>query len=697
MRPCLLKKLHGACLAPLLACSREAAAPRIQFWRTLSRGLSSPAAHMMVEETRQRQESSDADSRPPLPPPVSRANPHTAAGGSTPGSSRALPPNALPFRSSSPQSSAVSTQPPSPDPYAAAGRSYQQRQPGVSRSPSPSPSFQRAMEEDDDSFGEDGFIQSDTQRGGGGVDRFGRERFRSDAGRGGRDFGGGMREFSPFDRDESRTGFGFQGGDRDRRGGERDRMSMAGAGLRPIAWESERLITFEKNFYTEHPTVASRSPEEVQAILKEHAITVQGAPPLPRPITSFEEGCLPDYALKEISSLGFQRPSPIQMMGWPVALSGRDMIAIAQTGSGKTVGYLLPALVHINAQPPLQEGDGPIALVMAPTRELATQIQAEATRFGRSSRILNTAVFGGVPRYGQAQDLRRGVDVLIACPGRLLDFLESGTTNLRRVTYLVLDEADRMLDMGFEPQIRKIVSQIRPDRQTLMWSATWPQEVQSLARDFCREDPVKITIGSTELTANKDIEQVVQVVPEVDKRHRFFEWMKTSIGQSSRPKRCLIFAETKRGADALCRDLRYQQYSALAIHGDKEQRERDRILADFKTGRCHMLVATDVASRGLDVKDIDFVINFDAPKNIEDYIHRIGRTGRAGKQGTAVTFFSFDYFTPDKVRMAKGIAKLMREVGQTPPAELLDIVRDGDSSSRARGSGVGRGGWGRGR
>eukprot|EP00921_Rhytidocystis_pertsovi_P009785 GHVQ01015731.1.p1 GENE.GHVQ01015731.1~~GHVQ01015731.1.p1 ORF type:complete len:265 (-),score=22.74 GHVQ01015731.1:614-1408(-) len=192
------------------------------------------------------------------------------------------------------------------------------------------------------------------------------------------------------------------------------------------------------------------------------------------------------------------------------------MIGIAETGSGKTIAFLLPGIVHINAQPYLRPGDGPIVLVLAPTRELVEQIRQECMKFGNSSKIKNSVAYGGVPRRQQMMDLRSGVEILLACPGRLIDFLESGVTNLSRVTYLVLDEADRMLDMGFEPQIRKIVSQIRPDRQTLMWSATWPKEVQSLARDLCREEPVHINIGSLDLKACHNIKQDI-IVLSVDR------------------------------------------------------------------------------------------------------------------------------------------------------------------------------------
>lgn len=217
-----------------------------------------------------------------------------------------------------------------------------------------------------------------------------------------------------------------------------------------------------------------------------------------------------------IKRQGYEVPTAIQAQGWPIAMSGRDLVGIAQTGSGKTLGYILPAIVHINNQPPISRGDGPIALVLAPTRELAQQIQQVCRDFGTSSYIRNTCIFGGAPKGPQARDLERGVEIVIATPGRLIDFLEKGTTNLQRCTYLVLDEADRMLDMGFEPQIRKIVEQIRPDRQTLMWSATWPKEVRKLAQDFLN-DYIQINIGSLQLSANHNILQIVDVCQEHEK------------------------------------------------------------------------------------------------------------------------------------------------------------------------------------
>jgi ATP-dependent RNA helicase DDX5/DBP2 len=295
------------------------------------------------------------------------------------------------------------------------------------------------------------------------------------------------------------------------------------------------------------------------------------------------------------------------------------------------------------------------------------QIKQECDKFGASSEIKNTVIYGGVPKHTQVRDLRNGVEIVIATPGRLIDHLESGVTNLQRVTYLVLDEADRMLDMGFEPQIRKIVSQIRPDRQTLMWSATWPKEVVALSRDF-QNDAYQVTVGSLDLRANVMIKQIVEVVSDYDKYNKLLNHLKNFNDGS----RVLIFVETKKGCDQLTRSLAGQRYPVRCIHGDKTQEERDRTLAEFKEGRFPMLCATDVAARGLDVKDIRLVINFDMPNNAEDYVHRIGRTGRAGATGVAVSFF-----TEKASKMAGELTVILREAGQVVPPELENMVRGG--------------------
>jgi ATP-dependent RNA helicase DDX5/DBP2 len=353
-------------------------------------------------------------------------------------------------------------------------------------------------------------------------------------------------------------------------------MSALGQGLKTQNWgmyatlwpistkltasaDLDTMPKFEKHFYKEDPAVTARSLAEVEAYRKEHQMSIQGSN-VPKPVTTFDEAGFPAYVMNEVKAQGFAKPTAIQAQGWPMALSGRDVVGIAETGSGKTLTYCLPAIVHINAQPLLAPGDGPIVLILAPTRELAVQIQQEISKFGKSSRIRNTCVYGGVPKGPQIRDLARGVEVCIATPGRLIDMLEMGKTNLRRVTYLVLDEADRMLDMGFEPQIRKIIGQIRPDRQTCMWSATWPKEVRQLASDY-QKDWIQVNIGSLELSANHRIQQIVEVVTDFEKRDRMSKHLETIM--NDKDNKVLVFTGTKRVADEITRFLRQDGWPAL--------------------------------------------------------------------------------------------------------------------------------------
>lgn len=341
--------------------------------------------------------------------------------------------------------------------------------------------------------------------------------------------------------------------------------------------------------------------------------------------------------------------------------------------------YILPATVHINNQPRLSQGDGPIVLVLAPTRELAQQIQSVARDFGSSSCIRNTCIFGGSPKGPQARDLKRGVEICIATPGRLIDFLEKGTTNLRRCTYLVLDEADRMLDMGFEPQIRKIIEQIRPDRQVLMWSATWPKEVQALAEDFL-SDYIQINIGSLTLAANHNIRQIVDICQEHEKELKLSSLLRDI--SCDRGNKTIIFVETKKKVDDITKAIKRDGWSAIAIHGDKSQQERDYVLSEFRNGKTAILVATDVAARGLDVEDVKYVVNFDYPNSSEDYIHRIGRTGRCQSAGTA-----YALFTPNNARQAKELIQVLEEAGQVinpALAEMANLHRNQYSKGRQR-------------
>ncbi|KAK0873661.1 ATP-dependent RNA helicase dbp2 [Friedmanniomyces endolithicus] len=495
-----------------------------------------------------------------------------------------------------------------------------------------------------------------------------------------------------------------------------DKMSALGANLKTQTWDYNTMPKFEKSFYKEDPAVAARSQGEVDAFRREQQITIQGNN-IPKPVETFDEAGFPGYVMNEVKAQGFAKPTAIQSQGWPMALSGRDVVGIAETGSGKTLTYCLPAIVHINAQPLLAQGDGPIVLILAPTRELAVQIQEEVSKFGKSSRIRNTCVYGGVPKGGQIRDLARGVEVCIATPGRLIDMLESGKTNLRRVTYLVLDEADRMLDMGFEPQIRKIIGQIRPDRQTCMWSATWPKDVRQLASDY-QNDFIQVNIGSHDLHANIRITQIVEICSDFEKRERMSKHMDQIMNDKA--NKILIFTGTKRVADDITRFLRQDGWPALSIHGDKQQNERDWVLNEFKTGKSPIMVATDVASRGIDlarirqriaiaiiahpsvpkqgftnfhvsedVKDITHVFNYDYPNNSEDYVHRIGRTGRAGRMGTAITLF-----TADNSKQARDLVSVLTQAKQQVDPRLAEMARYGGGGGGGRGYGGGRGGRG---
>ncbi|XP_028029193.1 ATP-dependent RNA helicase dbp2-like isoform X1 [Bombyx mandarina] len=563
-----------------------------------------------------------------------------------------------------------------------------------------------------------------SSRGGRGSDRSqerGPSRFSGgrgrDGGRGGRDGGRGGRD--------SGRGFGRMGNRDDRSNFKND---QPGGNLRKIHWDTVTLTPFQKNFYVPHPNVQRRTQSEIEAYRSQHQITVKGRD-VPAPSIFFEEGGFPDYAMKEILKQGFPNPTPIQAQGWPIALSGRDMVGIAQTGSGKTLAYILPAIVHIINQPRLLRDDGPIVLVLAPTRELAQQIQQTligmkaiapelmddpapmeivANEFGQSIHVRNTCIFGGAPKGPQGRCLERGVEIVIATPGRLIDFLEKETTNLRRCTYLVLDEADRMLDMGFEPQIRKIIEQIRPDRQVLMWSATWPREVQNLAEEFLH-DYIQINIGSLELSANHNILQIVDVCEEWEKNDKLITLL-TEISSEEETK-TIIFAETKRRVDDICKAINRAGWRALAIHGDKNQQDRDYVLNQFRHHAAAILVATDVAARGLDVEDVKFVINYDYPNNSEDYVHRIGRTGRSQNTGTAYTLF-----TPNNSAKARDLMSVLQEANQVVNPKLLELAqcgmgfkgkfgrsryrddggrgRDGGSRGGRGGRGGGRGGYG---
>jgi ATP-dependent RNA helicase DDX3X len=386
------------------------------------------------------------------------------------------------------------------------------------------------------------------------------------------------------------------------------------------------------------------------------------------PLVSFSSMSAHAELIKNLSKLSFSKPTPVQKYAIPVIMAGHDLMACAQTGSGKTGAYLIPIIARmIQNGPPTasrRREARPVALMLAPTRELSQQIYTEARKFAHRTGIRSTVVYGGADPKDQSRALYQGVDILVATPGRLLDFTGRGKIDLSSVAYVVIDEADRMLDMGFIPQVTSILEQTT-DSQMVMCSATFPKEIQKLAAQFLCSDYTYLTVGRVGSTT-ENIVQELHYVEEHQKRVALHERMQTLAGL------VLIFVETKKNADALGDYLTRGGYSCACIHGDRTQSERERALSDFKRGTKPVLVATDVASRGLDISNVANVVNFDAPNNIQEYVHRIGRTGRAGKQGLAITFLT------DKSRLlVKDLYSLLCECNQEVPDWLESCYRDG--------------------
>ncbi|CAA7411009.1 unnamed protein product [Spirodela intermedia] len=361
----------------------------------------------------------------------------------------------------------------------------------------------------------------------------------------------------------------------------------------------------------------------------------------------------------------FSKPSPIQSNAWPFLLDGRDFVGIAATGSGKTLAFGVPALMHILKKKEAGKLKKPVprCLVLSPTRELAQQIADVLCDAGNSCGVKSVCVYGGTSKGPQISSLKSGVDIVIATPGRLKDLIEMGVCNLKDVSFAVLDEADRMLDMGFEPEVRSILSQTCSSRQMVMFSATWPLAVHQLAQEFMDPDPVKVVVGSEDLAANHDVMQIVEVLDDQSRDKRLVSLLEKY--HTSKSNRVLVFVLYKKEAARVETMLQRRGWKVVSVHGDKAQNARTEALSLFKDGKCPLMIATDVASRGLDIPDVEVVINYSFPLTTEDYVHRIGRTGRAGKKGVAHTFF---------MRENKGLAgelvNVLREAGQIVPEAL---------------------------
>ncbi|XP_014518797.1 DEAD-box ATP-dependent RNA helicase 20 [Vigna radiata var. radiata] len=396
--------------------------------------------------------------------------------------------------------------------------------------------------------------------------------------------------------------------------------------------------------------------EEVRSRLNLDVTVASDSPPAPAPIESFTDMCLHSSIMKDIAYHEYTRPTSIQAQAMPIALSGRDLLGCAETGSGKTAAFTIPMIQHCLAQPSIRRNDGPLALVLAPTRELAQQIEKEVKAFSRSLESLKTAiVVGGTNIEKQRAELRAGIEIAVATPGRFIDHLQQGNTSLSRISFVVLDEADRMLDMGFEPQIREVMRSLPEKHQTLLFSATMPVEIEALAKEYLASS-VQVKVGKVS-SPTTNVSQTLVKISENEKIDRLLDLL---VEDASQAEKCghpfpltIVFVERKTRCDEVAEALVAQGLSAVSLHGGRSQSEREAALHDFRSGSTNILVATDVASRGLDVTGVSHVINLDLPKTMEDYVHRIGRTGRAGSTGLATSFYTDrDMFLVANIRKA---------------------------------------------
>ena len=400
-------------------------------------------------------------------------------------------------------------------------------------------------------------------------------------------------------------------------------------------------------------------------------------------LTKFTELGLAEPVLRAVRNEGYETPTPIQAKSIPAVLAGRDVVGIAQTGTGKTAAFVLPLLTRLLEENKQAPGRSCRALILAPTRELASQIAESIAVYGKGTGLSHAVIFGGVKPGPQIRALAKGLDILVATPGRLLDHMGEGKARLDLTSTVILDEADQMLDLGFMPAIRRLLQAVGKPRQTVMYSATMPSAIRKLADDFLH-DPVTVSVTPQSKPVDR-IDQSVMYVNTADKPAALTDLMAKEVG-----KRTLVFTRTKRGADKVAKSLAAYGHKVNAIHGNKSQPQREKALAAFKTGETPVLVATDIAARGIDVDDVALVVNYELPNVSESYVHRIGRTARAGASGRAVAFCA-----PDERTLLADIEKLMgfkvRGLNDAPPF-AAGLPKPGAGKGQGRGGGQRQGG-----
>ncbi|KAH7934987.1 hypothetical protein HPB52_002563 [Rhipicephalus sanguineus] len=447
------------------------------------------------------------------------------------------------------------------------------------------------------------------------------------------------------------------------------RNSKVGWFLRKPNWKNVQLQPFEKNLYEEHPATASRSMAEVEAYRKSNGVSVKGRD-VPKPILALEESNFPDSVLKAriAARRDYTSPTCIEAHCWPIALSCRNILGIAETGSHKALAYVLAAVMHVSRQPPLQRHEGPIAVVVAPTRELAKQIHSVASELGEHAGVRSVCAVSGARRRGQYAELSGGCHIFVATPGRLIEFLDEGKVNLHRCTYLVLDEVDRMLMMGYEPHVLKIAELCRPDHQTIMWLTSWQKELKTLVEDLL-DDYVEIKFGTTPLPVENSVEMTVDVCQEKDKEAKLAELFDDVLKKKT--DRAVVFTDRRWKVEEIAFKLRQRGWSAIGLHGKKDKKERDWVLSMFRSGAETVLVTTDVVVQDLYFGKVRLVVNYNCPDCSKVYAHRSRHVQHADEPGVVHTFV-----LPNQHRQAKTLIEILEEAKQPVTPELYGMVKN---------------------
>lgn len=428
-----------------------------------------------------------------------------------------------------------------------------------------------------------------------------------------------------------------------------------------------QLQPFEKKLYEEHTATASRSMAEVDAYRRANGVSVKGNN-VAKPILALQESNFPDFIVKSIeASRGYAPPTRIEAHCWPIALSCRNILGIAETGSHKALAYVLPAVIHASRQPPLQQQQGPIAVLVAPTRELAQQIHTVASGLCENCGMRSVCAANGIRKQGQCDELRESCHILVATPRRLIEFIEEGTVNLHRCTYLVLDEVDRMVRMGCEKQVLKIAELCRPDRQMIIWVTSWTKKLRPLVEDFV-DDYIEINFAKAPMPVENSLEMTVDVCQEEEKVAKLVELFDDVLKEKS--DRAVVFANTKLKADEIAWKVRQRGWPAIGLHGKKTREERDWILSMFRGGAGKVLVTTDVIVQELTLENVRLVVNYDCPDCTEVYVHRARHVKRPGVSGVVHTFI-----VPTQQRQARTLIEVLEDGMQPVRPELRNMTK----------------------